>query len=82
MSMRKETIGNLKIFQEADKAMGKLLKKLDLVKNAGKNEIRGDRKFSTAIVCIFQFYTDLKTKKWKDLFDCLMICLFICLLIS
>ena len=62
--------------------MGKLLKKLDLVKIAGKNEIRGDRKISTAIVRILQFYTDLKTKKWKDLFACLMICLFVYLFVN
>jgi hypothetical protein len=43
--MRK-AIESLKIYQQADKAMGKLVEKLDLVKKAGKIEMRGDRKFS------------------------------------
>ena len=44
------------------KAIGKLLKRLDLSESAGKNEIWRDRKLTNGNCPIF---TDLKTEKWK-----------------
>ena len=44
--------------------MGKLLKKVDLVKKARKIEVT--EIFPTAILQNFQFSTVLKTEKWKD----------------
>ena len=37
-----------------------------MAKKARKNEIRGGRIFSNGNCANFQFYTDLKTEKWKD----------------